>query len=627
MSANMSVYSARTGLSSILKTYSTVEREKAKAAVINKVRFEMPKEHGVAGAIEAVLNYNDYMIYNEFVSFLKESSLTDADFERVISEARESINLLTPKFSTLVEALISLDWQDRSEILIKNYIEFYVDLLVAHTKYVHFGISHLISYWIPQDKDEENWPKGVPSAAASKRLEIVHQVIRRLMTIMPMSFDVVLETIEKSFPYYKKPPHVIGGYVHNILTMMKYKLISCNFSIHLLFRKLLELDANAPRADIEDAEYEDEEMDDGGEEMFQIDMENEKAAEQTMKLPVAETLDICLEKLFCFIETLAKESSRSSNSTNSSTKNNVLNTNSCFNLLLSAFEDIILPSHNTHHVQFLLFYLCSLKNILAEKFLSNMWSKVINPNVSAPIRQSAVGYIASFLARAKFVSKDTIQNYLSEMSTWVHQYIQRSDSVQSNCSLKANLVFFSVCQAIFYVIAFRSRDLTHDKKGLLFLQSLQLSAIVGCTFNPLRVCLPAVATAFAGVTRAYQLAYCHAILERNARRKLATVYANEISTPEECLETFFPFDPYLLKKSTRFITPIYLQYQASEAEECDPHQSESPRRKRKDSVMSHMASDDVDDFLADKKQRLCDISKSYEKEMQFTYGLSPGFHV
>lgn len=76
MSANMSVYSARTGLSSILKSYSTVEREKAKAAVINKVRFEMPKEHGVAGAIEAVLNYNDYMIYNEFVSFLKESSLT-----------------------------------------------------------------------------------------------------------------------------------------------------------------------------------------------------------------------------------------------------------------------------------------------------------------------------------------------------------------------------------------------------------------------------------------------------------------------------------------------------------------------------------------------------------------------
>lgn len=82
---------------------------------------------------------------------------------------------------------------------------------------------------------------------------------------------------------------------------------------------------------------------------------------------------------------------------------------------------------------------------------------------------------------------------------------------------------------------------------MLFLQSLHLSALVTCNFNPLRVCLPAVATAFAGVTRAYQLAYCHAILERNARRKLATVYANDTATPEETLDTFFPFDPYLLK--------------------------------------------------------------------------------
>lgn len=56
-----------------------------------------------------------------------------------------------------------------------------------------------------------------------------------------------------------------------------------------------------------------------------------------------------------------------------------------------------------------------------------------------------------------------------------------------------------------------------------------------------------MATAFAGVTRAYQLAYCHAILERNARRKLATVYAHDTATPEETLDTFFPFDPYLLK--------------------------------------------------------------------------------
>lgn len=68
-----------------------------------------------------------------------------------------------------------------------------------------------------------------------------------------------------------------------------------------------------------------------------------------------------------------------------------------------------------------------------------------------------------------------------------------------------------------------------------------------CHFNPLRYCLAAIATAFAGVTRTYQLAYCHTVLERNARRKLATVYGHEKCMPEETLETFFPFDPYMLK--------------------------------------------------------------------------------
>lgn len=81
---------------------------------------------------------------------------------------------------------------------------------------------------------------------------------------------------------------------------------------------------------------------------------------------------------------------------------------------------------------------------------------------------------------------------------------------------------------------------------LLLLNTLQLSRLAMCHFNPLRYCLPPVATAFAGVTRTYQLAYCHTVLERNARRKLATIYGHERLMPEETLDTFFPFDPYIL---------------------------------------------------------------------------------
>lgn len=166
-----------------------------------------------------------------------------------------------------------------------------------------------------------------------------------------------------------------------------------------------------------------------------------------------------------------------------------------------------------------------------------------------------------------FYSRSTITYYLKELSKWANIYINDSDEFSSkNCSLKANMVFLSICQAMFYLIAFRARDLTISEKSkwsyilissmkvkffivaldLTLLNTLQLSRIAMCHFNPLRYCLPPVATAFAGVTRTYQLAYCHTVLERNARRKLATIYGNEKLMPEETLDTFFPFDPYIL---------------------------------------------------------------------------------
>lgn len=83
--------------------------------------------------------------------------------------------------------------------------------------------------------------------------------------------------------------------------------------------------------------------------------------------------------------------------------------------------------------------------------------------------------------------------------------------------------------------------------GIRFLESLQLSSLVTSNLNPLRVCLPTIATAFSSITRVYQLVYCHPILERNARRQLTTIYKNDSQKPEDCLETYFPFDPYLLK--------------------------------------------------------------------------------
>lgn len=173
------------------------------------------------------------------------------------------------------------------------------------------------------------------------------------------------------------------------------------------------------------------------------------------------------------------------------------------------------------------------------------------------------------------------------------------------------------------------------------MNSLQLSTIVNCHLNPLRVCRPEVATAFAGVTRTYQLAYCHTILERNARRKLALVYTNDTSMPEDCLDTNYPFDPYILKKSGKRIQPIYMQYQSSETDDCEINNDVKPisstgiqipgvqqslqllqqqGRKRLESSSVLNGCDDIDDFIIvdnNKRQKIQELSMSFERDLQF----------
>lgn len=71
--------------------------------------------------------------------------------------------------------------------------------------------------------------------------------------------------------------------------------------------------------------------------------------------------------------------------------------------MISIFDKVILPTYNTHHVQFVMFVLCSIKSSLTEAFLNYLWKKVCNPSVASVIRQASVNYLASLIARAKYV--------------------------------------------------------------------------------------------------------------------------------------------------------------------------------------------------------------------------------
>lgn len=64
--------------------------------------------------------------------------------------------------------------------------------------------------------------------------------------------------------------------------------------------------------------------------------------------------------------------------------------------------------------------------------------------------------------------------------------------------------------------------------------------------------------------RKYQIVYCDPIIEMNNRYSLSELFgSNELQNGQKAgnlLHSFFPFDPYILKRSSIFIQPIYIEY-------------------------------------------------------------------
>ncbi|XP_069704959.1 RNA polymerase I-specific transcription initiation factor RRN3 isoform X2 [Periplaneta americana] len=440
---------------------------------------------------------------------------------------------------------------------------------------------------------EEEWVGGVPTEREMLAFSHVHEVLTVLLQVVPMSRDVLVQVVVNNFPYIRRPSHEHESYVYNILEIVKRQPgLRLEFLL-LIMKKLVALDVYAPRAEVLDAE-------DKGAELFEME------THLGMCHPEANTLDVVMVQLLGFVQAQCGPQDWE-------------RIRALYHDLLAAFDQVVLTTHATHHVQFLLFYLCSFRAVMAEAFVGFLWRKVTSPNVAPVIRQSAVMYLGSLLARAAYVNVSMLKTSLAEMSVWIHSYICNQDGLESaKLDVRIHAVFYTICQALFYVIAFRHSDLIDSKKNLMFLQSLNLTKMVTCKLNPLRVCSPVVTQNFAAVTRMYQLAYCYSIMEHNARNSMPVVHEHHrglAACKSAWVDTFFPFDPFILQRSAHYIQPIYRSYQKpADDGSCNVQKEEDDRNEE----------EDEDDFLADETPRnSCSNSPSFRDI--FSYSSSPGF--
>uniref|UniRef100_A0A671RL03 RNA polymerase I-specific transcription initiation factor RRN3-like n=1 Tax=Sinocyclocheilus anshuiensis TaxID=1608454 RepID=A0A671RL03_9TELE len=461
-----------------------------------------------------------------------------------------------------------LPWLGRSQAVVEEYLAFLSNLVSAQTVYLRACLRMVVSNFAPKririqegnvdisdsDDEDENLPRTFDQC---------HQALQLIARYVPSTSRFLMSILSDKFPFVQKSSRTLECYVHNLLRVSVYIPDLRRDILELIISKMLTLDVSAPRSEIEEVESGAQQDANGASQddcLFDMDEEEDSPLDSSrpdravMVHPVAERLDTMMTVLLAYIEDICH--------VNGSL--DIEKTKALYRDLLSVFDKVVLPTHASCHVQYYMFYLCSFRLGLAEAFLDHLWKMLQAPNQPPVLRQAAAGYMGSFMARAKFLPVSTVKACLDLLVPWLHLYINSQDSgSKAFCDVNLHGPFYTACQAVFYTLIFRHNAILEGnmKKGLAYLQGLNLERIVMCQLNPLRVCLPAVTNMFAAITRKYQLVFCYTIIERNNRNLLPVVSCStggsSVSTNTNPLDTFFPFDPYLLKSSGKLIEPIY----------------------------------------------------------------------
>nr|XP_060642321.1 RNA polymerase I-specific transcription initiation factor RRN3 [Anolis sagrei ordinatus] len=498
---------------------------------------------------------------------LLDPDIKDDQIINWLHEFRSSVTHLTKDFEHLVTILLKVSWLRRSPAVVEEYLAFLSNLVSAQTIYLRPCLAMIVSHFIPPritiqennvDISDSDDDENVPAS-----FDICHRALQTIVKYVPLTPQFLMPVLVEKFPFINKSERTLQCYVHNILRISGYIPVLRYDILELVIERVLKVDVSAPRKDIEAAEeVESEENAEKG--LFDLDEDGEDPEKNdTMVHPMAERLDILMIVLFSYVKDVCHVNG----------KLDIGNTKDLYRDLVAVFDKLILPTHGSCHVQYIMFYLSSFKLGIAEAFVEHLWKKLQDPNTPTVIRQSAANYIGSFLARAKFIPVVTVKACLDLLVNWLHLYIDNQGSgSKAFCDVALHGSFYAACQAVFYIVIFRHKQILDGslKRGLLFLQNLNFERIVMSQLNPLKICLPSIVNFFAALTRKYQIAFCDTIIERNRRQVLPVIRSScggdAIETVTNPLDSFFPFDPYVLKRTKNIINPLYEFWEEQSAE-------------------------------------------------------------
>ncbi|KAL2821735.1 RNA polymerase I-specific transcription initiation factor RRN3 [Aspergillus cavernicola] len=496
----------------------------------------------------------------------------------------------------LVQAVLDSEWLGRDASYIKLYIRFLGNLSAAQGSYLGSALKMLTNYLRELPRGTGKLP-GYPLVHPSEIYTRVHMALRHVMQLIPSGSGSLSPILSTHFPFENDSAKANIAYTQNLVRVISYAPELQADILALITEKLVKIDVQiqVDMEDLEDDEGEDvlhdispetvmfaEEVEDDDDDNASV-MSDESIEPESRRL---KTIKENILKLDGMIDTLFEYYAPPFRSGTIDDKENALD------LLLNHFQTIILPTYRSRHSQFLLFHFSQASPVLVDRFAATCVQIIFNKAQPAILRQSAAAYLASFVSRGAHISGEVVRDVFDLLSTHLNNLRLIYEPSCRGPDLRRFGPFYSTAQALLYIFCFRWRDLTTaafdgdtpdqiddlEPEDIAFPPNVRdtLHKAILSKLNPLKVCSPAIVAQFARMSQHLNFIYVFTILETNKRlrisayRNIAALADPRFSQVERetragddlgyQLDAYFPFDPYQLPRSRRWLEGDYVHW-------------------------------------------------------------------
>ena len=504
---------------------------------------------------------------------------------------------LSRSCSGLVRAILASDWAHRGDDYVSLFTRLILNIVSSQGTWLSAAVGMLVEMFTNPGRKV-----NVYRPASQSKVQLrVHFALKSILQHVPTASQVLAGTLGSHFPYPSDSKRTHIQYVRSALRIVDYAPELRSDILELVTERMVKIDVEI-QVDLEelaveigdglvqnlteDRGEEDEELDsqDSDEDSdLEEDLDAELLRAKEINASV-QKLDLVMDVLFDYYSQIFADPSL--NATAAAT-------------LLSHFSTLILPTYQSRHIQFLQFHFFQTSEVLVDRFVGTCLHLTFDTTRPTIVRQSSAAYLASFVARGRHVPAQITRSVFAYIGNRLTELRAQYEPTCRGPDPERYSTFYALTQALLYIFCFRWKDLLatnednreslsppglasatdlDDLDTFTFVPGVKdiLNSVIFNRLNPLRICAPGIVEVFAELTEKVGIIYIYTLLEANKRVRLVysmAKYANSDMKSRETaltakrdgegyrLDAYFPFDPYQLPRSKRWLADDYREWE------------------------------------------------------------------